>query len=198
MCSVRLATISALVLRIVSGLRQPDVGEIVDGLLAMAASAPGDREPRAGYPMQAGHVDAADLAQKARASVESALQSLLFVGGCTRQSTGCPDGYVEETGACVSMADVDDPDCRSVLLGLDQEARAQFALRCRAGWPCKFPQGRNYSGCPVGWEEAVQNTCRAPHTYTGVCGPAADFADMFDGEKAEWAAVCGVQWPEVV
>lgn len=26
--------------------------------------------------------------------------------------------------------------------------------------PCKFPQGRNYSGCPVGWEEAVQNTCR--------------------------------------
>lgn len=21
-----------------------------------------------------------------------------------------------------------------------------------------------------------------------------DFADMFDGEKAEWAAVCGVQW----
>mmetsp|Transcript_40506 Transcript_40506/g.91084 ORF Transcript_40506/g.91084 Transcript_40506/m.91084 type:complete len:141 (-) Transcript_40506:766-1188(-) len=137
---------------------------------------------------------------------------------------------VTQTGACVSMADVDDPDCRSVLLGLDQEARAQFALRCRAGW---FE--RSFLGCCCIWEwvQAVQisageklqwvpggvgrgcpehlQRCRndgapgrhlqcvtAPHTYTGVCGPAADFADMFDGEKAEWAAVCGVQWPEVV
>lgn len=37
---------------------RPGVGEIVDGLLAMAASVPGDRGPGSGYPVRAGQVDA--------------------------------------------------------------------------------------------------------------------------------------------
>lgn len=100
-----------------------------------------------------------------------------------------------------------------------------FEFLCWGCRPCRTPRGRDFKGCPLGWEEAGRSACKCAcvaaqlvavglwhsaadihwhlragcRSAGGVVGRLAiavrtDFADMFDGEKAEWAAVCGAQW----
>lgn len=50
------------------------------------------------------------------------------------------------------------------------------------------------ASCPLGWKQDVNFDCLAPTNYEGRCVVRKDFRGMSNGQKAQWAHACGVEW----
>lgn len=50
------------------------------------------------------------------------------------------------------------------------------------------------AACPLGWKQDVNFDCLAPTNYEGRCVVRKDFRGMSNGQKAQWAHACGVEW----
>lgn len=114
---------------------------------------------------------------------------------CEREwSAPCPDGWTLTGSFCSAPASYSGACAVNMELSSKSiREKAALSSECHFSWPCTgCPQGREYSGCPEGWQEAGTGWCKAPHETA--CAEQYNFAEMDTGEKQELGQTCGFQW----
>merc|ERR1719181_1006348 len=136
-----------------------------------------------------------DLAKAAYARVHQRLVKSIYVGGCPRDFSGCPKGWVAEGDMCSPPGDYDGlcgPINFGQASGAEQEA---LAWKCRASFPCASAVtcSKDFSACPETWTHLGNGLCIAPVEYKGMCSPATDFSTFSSFDKTSWSAKCHAQ-----
>jgi CPW-WPC domain-containing protein len=134
----------------------------------------------------------------ANLAAKIALRKQTFIGGCARDFSGCPtDGnWEEQNGECVNVSGVG--YCASISASASAAQKEDFAWRCSANFSCSGAGGCSsidYSSCPQGWTRGSDGLCVASSGYNGICSPAVSFSGFSSEAKAQWAAMCGAQFP---
>lgn len=136
------------------------------------------------------------LSEAAFAAAHVRTLQRVFAGGCPRDTAGCPRGWGSATsGACVPPADYDGWCGETDVREMSPAELEAFSWKCRASWPCAPPCKRDFAACPRTWGRRGGGVCTAPGTYMGICSHSTDFSNFTATHKAEWAAMCGVDWP---
>lgn len=135
------------------------------------------------------------LATVAFAMVQTRVLKSEYVGGCSRDMSGCPTLWADQgNGLCEPPEDYDGFCVAMDVGGLDGEQKEEFAWKCQASWPCAQSCKLDFETCPETWEN-MNGLCLAPSSYDGICSPAMVFSSFTQTQKAEWAATCGTRWP---
>ena len=133
------------------------------------------------------------LADAAAAAATRDVSMLKYTGACARTFVGCPVGWSPGAmGDCLPPASYDGPCGVTDLSEYSDAQKEEFALHCRAAWPC-MDCTTDFRGCPSGWD-AAGRLCVAPSEYDGICSPVIDFFGSPDATKARWSAMCGARW----
>jgi len=135
-----------------------------------------------------------DLSQVAYETAHLRVLKLIFAGGCSRDTRGCPKHWTKtQTGTC-APGDGYIGFCGPVdLNSLSAEQREEFAWKCKAAWPCKAACKKDFGGCPLNWRN-VEGLCSAPRSYDGPCSVVMRFDRMSRKERAEWSERCLAPW----
>ena len=141
-----------------------------------------------------------DLVQRVISTLVTArLDTFYFNGMCFRNYTqNCPVGWSDCTNP--SQDDSLPSTCASFpSQGATNTMKAEFALRCKADWPCGACI-RDFSDCPSDFKQVQEGTkgfCKPKFPeYRGPCSEQIDFRRTTDTkEKARWAARCETTWP---
>ena len=64
------------------------------------------------------------------------VRKALHVGGCARDYSGCPVGYVDDGAACSPGSDYNGPCGAHALKSFSTSQKEDFAFKCGASWPC--------------------------------------------------------------
>jgi len=129
-----------------------------------------------------------------------------FVGGCPRDTTGCPTGWTMTGSACAPPSDYDGL-CGPVDFDEYQpDEKEAWAWKCRASFPCAqqsvnatvsardSPFESKACPCPKGWSHEGNQLCVAPRRYAGKCSPATSFEGYTDAQKDWWSTSCNAPW----
>ena len=90
-----------------------------------------------------------NLRESAYVRVHQHVLQTIFVGGCPRNMSGCPLGWLGSNGACEPP-----PDHTGLCAGYKELTAAQketFAWKCRAQWPCENACEKDFEQCPAAW-----------------------------------------------
>ena len=90
-----------------------------------------------------------DLKQSAYTRVHQHVLRKLFVGGCTRNFTGCPSGWLDSQGSCEPPAEY--TGLCAGYKGFTAAQKETFAWKCRASWPCADACAKDFTNCPATW-----------------------------------------------
>ena len=91
-----------------------------------------------------------DLKKAAYARVHQYVLRSLYVGGCPRNMTGCPVGWLDGgSGACEPPAGY--TGLCAGYKGLTTAQKETFAWKCRTSWPCTDACAKDFQGCPASW-----------------------------------------------
>eukprot|EP00929_Paragymnodinium_shiwhaense_P010512 TRINITY_DN11521_c0_g2_i1.p1 TRINITY_DN11521_c0_g2~~TRINITY_DN11521_c0_g2_i1.p1 ORF type:complete len:207 (-),score=38.85 TRINITY_DN11521_c0_g2_i1:6-626(-) len=141
-----------------------------------------------------------DAPQSAFKQLQQDPQPALGFFSCTRDTTGCPDGFTaggEGVQICLPESSYRGPCSTPVeLSSMPIFAKARWADACLTSWPCSGC-ARDYRGCPEGWtrsEGSEVGRCEPPAAYVGGCD-AAYFAGGAVADLESWASSCGAAWP---
>merc|ERR1711953_176717 len=136
-----------------------------------------------------------ELITAAEAAVNEALLKQRYIGGCPRDTTGCPKTWTsDQSGTCSPSGDYAGGCGETEVSSLSAVEKEEFAVMCKAEWPCARSL-QSYEGCPIGWSAVGAVLCVAPPSYDGMCSPAMDFGAFSVEQKAAWAASCHTRWP---
>ena len=114
---------------------------------------------------------------------------------CTRDFSGCPDGFIDHgEGKCAPPAFYDGTCGELDFAGLTPAERHQVAGSCGAVFPCMESCAKNYAAsCPSGWA-ASNGGCTAPAEYSGPCVSQTRFDHLSHSQKAHFEGVCGIEF----